>query len=78
MPAYEVMRLFFHLVSKHETIPDVQGAEVADVCEAQVTVLEFLQEQRHDPPFTLNMSGWTLRATDASGGVSFDLDNLTQ
>jgi hypothetical protein len=74
------MRLFFHLVSKHDTIPDLQGVEVADVCEAQAVALKLLQERRDDPSAALDVSGWTLRVTDASGAVVFslDLDNPTQ
>ncbi len=68
------MRLFFHLVSKHEAIPDLLGVEVADVCEAQAAALEVLEDLRNDPSFALDVSGWTLRVTDVSGVVVFSLD----
>jgi len=75
-----VMRLFFHLVSKHESIPDLEGVEVVDPYEAQAVALEMLEELRTDPSTARNMSGWTLRVTDASESVVFtlDLDNPTQ
>jgi hypothetical protein len=75
-----VMRLFFHLVSKHESIPDLEGVEVADAYEAQAVALEMLEELRTDRSTARNMSGWTLRVTDATGSVVFtlDLDNPTQ
>ncbi|HEX2135518.1 MAG TPA: hypothetical protein VHG30_06355 [Microvirga sp.] len=69
------MRLFFHLVSEHETIPDMKGVEVADLSEAQAAALEVLREFRQrDPSVTGKFSGWTLRVTDAAGAVVFTLD----
>jgi hypothetical protein len=74
------MRLYFHLVSKHRIIPDLRGVEVADVREAQAAALVALDKLRTDRSLTLDVSGWTLRVTDASGSVVFmlDLDNPTQ
>ncbi len=69
------MRLFFHLVSKHETIPDLEGVEVDDICEALTAALDKWKEFRQNHPFAVqHFSAWTLRVSDAGGAVVFSLD----
>ena len=68
------MRLFFPLVSVHETIPDREGVEVVDVRSAQTAALEVLSALRDDSSGVLDFTGWTLMAVDSSGTVIFSLD----
>ena len=75
------MRLFFHLVSKHETLSDSEGVEMADLRQAQAQALEYVREiQQIDPSDTADTMGWTLKVTDAAGVVvlSIDLDTRIQ
>ena len=69
------MRLFFHLVSKHVTLPDPEGIEVADLSEARAQALQYVGEiQDGDPAGTSETSGWTFLVTDAAGALVFSLD----
>ncbi|HEX2134764.1 MAG TPA: hypothetical protein VHG30_02505 [Microvirga sp.] len=68
------MRLFFHLVSKHVTLPDPEGIEVADLRQARAQVLQYVREiQDGDPSGTVDMRDWTFLVTDAAGTVVFSL-----
>ena len=68
------MRLFFPLISAHQIIPDWDGVEVTHANEAQAAALEVLKALRDDSSVPLDLSGWTLRAVDASCSVVFSLD----
>jgi hypothetical protein len=67
-------RLYFNLVSKHESLPDREGVQVVDVRHAQAAALELLHELRkEDASAAQEWSGWTLNVTDAAGRVVFSI-----
>jgi hypothetical protein len=71
MPA----RLYFDLVNSHDSIPDRQGIEIADVLTAKATVLAMVDELRQeDSSMAQEWSGWTLNVSDAAGHVLFKID----
>ena len=69
------MHVYFNLVGPRDTIPDVQGIEVADVGQAQReaerAIAEFLREE---PPPSENISLWRLEAVDISGRLLFSIN----
>jgi len=69
------MWVYFHLRAKHDSIPDLEGVEVADADEARTAPLEMLREFRQEDAWAArDWRGWTLEATDATGRVLFSLD----
>ena len=69
------MRLYFDLRSDQDTLPDVEGVEVADLAQARRVALEMIQELRQeDPSVAQEWSGWTLHVADIAGRVLFTLD----
>ena len=69
------MWVYFHLRAKNDSIPDMEGVEVADVEEARTAALEMLREFRQEDAWVArDWRGWTLEATDDAGRVLFSLD----
>jgi hypothetical protein len=72
-----VARYHFHLVDRHETIPDEEGLEVTDLAEACKQALRTIEELRPTrPSMAAEWKGWKLEIANASGAVvvSINLD----
>jgi hypothetical protein len=68
-------RLYFDLVTTHQSIPDREGIEVDHVDQATAAVAEMLEEHRQDDASTAQQwSGWTLSVRDGAGHVLFSVD----
>ena len=63
------VRLFFHLKSKHQAIPDDAGVKVVDLQDARTQVLRAIEDLREQN--VQDWSGWTLVAVDETGTVVF-------
>ena len=68
------MKCFFNLANRHQTIPDDEGVEVADVDEARTLAREAAAEMIQAGEAQIeDWRGWRLEATDASGAVLFTI-----
>jgi hypothetical protein len=67
-------RLYFNLVSAHDSLPDREGVEVVDVSQAQAILTIMVDELRQEDASTAQeRSGWTLNVTDGVGRVLFSI-----
>jgi hypothetical protein len=66
-------RLYFNLVSAHDSLPDREGVEVVDVSQAQAILTIMVDELRQEDASTAEWSGWTLNVTDGVGRVLFSI-----
>ena len=61
------MRVYFHLVSWDDVVPDNTGIEVPDVLTAQQEAVRAIQELRQDADLSPEVwSGWQLEAVDVN------------
>jgi hypothetical protein len=68
-------RLYFDLVNTHESLPDREGIEIADVSLAKAATLEMVDELRQEDAWTVQeWSGWTLNVSDDASRVLFSID----
>jgi hypothetical protein len=68
------MRVYFHLVSWDDVVPDNTGIEVPDVLTAQQEAVRAIQELRQDADLSPEeWSGWQLEAVDVNGNVLFSI-----
>ena len=68
------MRCYFNLVRSHQTIPDEEGLEVADVEEARTFAREAVTEMVRDGVAEIaHWRGWQMEARDAFGTVLFTM-----
>jgi len=68
------MRCHFDLASAHQTLPDDQGVEVADLDEARTLARDAIREAIQEGDLTIaDCPGWRLEARDASGAILFTI-----
>ena len=75
------MRLYFHLIDNHDSLPDLEGVEATDLAQAKTAAVDLLRElQQEDASVARDWSGWRLDIADATGAVlgSIDLDRAVQ
>jgi hypothetical protein len=69
------VRLYFHLVTDRETLPDPEGVEVDSVDQALAEALRALDELRNEnPAATPGWLGWTLNITTEEGRIILTVD----
>ena len=74
-------RIYFHLVSKHETILDTVGLEITDLDEAHAEARKAIEEFESESPSPgAEWDGWRLDVSNHAGAVVFSipLDRLSR
>jgi hypothetical protein len=67
-------RIYFHLVSQHETILDTVGLEVTDLDEAHAEARKAIEEFKSESPLPgAERYGWWLDAGNHAGAVVFSI-----
>ena len=67
-------RIYFHLVSKHETILDTVGLEITDLDEAHAEARKAIEEFENESPSPgAEWDGWRLDVSNHSGAVMFSI-----
>ena len=67
-------RIYFHLVSQHETILDTVGLEVTNLDEAYAEARKAIEEFANESPLPgAEWNGWRLDAGNHAGAVVFSI-----
>ncbi|WP_046869143.1 DUF6894 family protein [Microvirga massiliensis] len=68
------MHYHFHLVSRHNIIPDEEGLEVTDLAMTCKEVIRTIEESRRESPSTAaEWKGWRLNVADVAGTIVFSI-----